>query len=118
MINTQRVNEALCTISGLTAEEVQSYSILVQNCISVVENALTDASYENDNRVIFLAATRAYYNISLTKNSESGIREFTAGDVKISTEASSSDNALTLYRNAVEAASKIVRDNGFVFRGV
>ena len=120
MINTQRVNEVLCTIAGISTEEAESYSVLVQNSARVVERALIDSSLEDDERIIFLAAARAYYSISLTAKGGGGVSSFSAGDVKISmtSQYSSSDDALKLYRSAKEAVSGLVDDDGFVFRGV
>ena len=118
MINTQRVNETLCAISGLSEAEVGALSLLVQNSVNLVSNTLYSAAYEDDDRVVFLAAARAYYTLMMTKGGAGNVKDFTAGDVKISLATQSVDEAHRLYQTAAEAASGLVRDNGFVFRGV
>lgn len=118
MINTQKVNENLCAISGMSQEEAASYAIIVNNSTGAVEHALIDSSFESDDRIVYLAAARAYYNITLTGSGEDSISEFAAGDVKIRIDKSTSDSALALYRNAAQAAAGMVQDDGFVFRGV
>ncbi len=118
MLNMERVTQTLCALSSLEAEEILPYAVLVQNCASAVEGALIDPHYAEDDRIIFLAAARAYYCLSLSGAGTGGVSDFAAGDVKISMKAQPSDNALTLYRTAAEAAAGMVRDTGFVFREV
>ena len=118
MISTEEVKNTLCTISGMTAEEAENYDVLIENSAAVIENALIDSSYEDDDRIIFLAAARAYYNVMLTGGTADDISEFAAGDIKISRRNQPSDSALKLYLSAAEAVTGMVRDNGFVFRGV
>lgn len=118
MIDIESVTETLCAISGISAEEIASYAVLIQNSASVVENALLDSSLEDDSRIIYLAATRAYYNIMLTGTNADDVSGFAAGDIKISLRAQPAESALKLYQEAAEAVSGLVRDNGFVFRGV
>ena len=118
MINTERVNEALCTIAGISTQDAEDCSVIVQNSARAVETALCDSSFENDDRIIFLAAARAYYLLSLTSSGAGNVDSFSAGDVKISMSSKSSDDALKLYRTAAAAAGGLVQDDGFVFRGV
>ncbi|MBE6719344.1 MAG: hypothetical protein E7571_01650 [Ruminococcaceae bacterium] len=118
MINTERIKSTLSTISGLSAEEIENYDVLVKNSAAVVENALIDTSFEDDDRIIYLAATRAYYNLMLTGVNADDVSEFAAGDVKISLRSQPAESALKLYREAAEAAGSMVYDSGFVFRGV
>ncbi len=118
MINTQEVNETLCAISGMSSQEVSSYSTIVNNSIGVVESALTDDSYAEDDRIVYLAAARAYYNITLAGNGDDNVESFSAGDVKVNYAKTSCERALEMYKNASNAAAGMVQDNGFVFRGV
>lgn len=118
MIDIESVTDTLCSISGISADELENYSVLIQNSASVVQNSLIDSSLETDGRVIYLAATRAYYNIMLTGTNADDVSGFAAGDIKISLRSQPAESALKLYQEAAEAVSGLVRDNGFVFRGV
>ena len=118
MIDIESVTETLCAISGISAQELENYSVLIQNSASVVENSLLDSGLENDSRVVYLAATRAYYNIMLTGTNADDVSDFAAGDIKISLRSQPAESALKLYQEAAEAVSGLLRDNGFVFRGV
>ena len=118
MIDIERVNETLGTISDLSKSEVEGYGIIVRNSVAAVNSRLTHPHFENDERIIFLAAARANYYISLLGANASAVREFSAGDVKVALGSGANNDALTLYRSAAEACGEMVADDGFVFRGV
>ena len=118
MIDIERVNETLCTISALNKSEVEGYGVIVRNSVAAVNSTLINPHFENDERIIFLAAARANYYISLLGASPNAVREFSAGDVKVALNSGANNDALTLYKSAADACGEMVTDNGFVFRGV
>jgi hypothetical protein len=118
MIDLERVNETLCAIAHLSPEEADGYAVIVQNSVAAVDSTLVNPHFADDERIIFLAAARANYYISLLGAEAGSVREFSAGDVKVSLSAENESSALTLFRSATDACAGMVTDDGFVFRGV
>ena len=117
MIDIHDVVPVLSVLSGKTEEELASLSLIINNAISVVAE-LADGENLNCERLIFLAAAKANYDISLASNCSDGITSFRAGDISITQSRESISCARAILDDAMKNASDIISDNGFAFLGV
>lgn len=79
---------------------------------------IKDEGYENDPRLIQLAAAKAYYSIMCSAEFSGGVTSFKAGDVSVSERAGSVSGAERLLRFAMNDCKGLVRSECFAFLGV
>lgn len=119
MIDIENVKRITALLGGYESDEIEQYSPIIENAAAVVNSSLKNGDFETDVRVIYLAATKANYDISLVLCSGGdNITSFTAGDVKIVEGGDNVAYARRLYENAQIACKSLVADNGFCFKCV
>ncbi|MBQ7202861.1 MAG: hypothetical protein IJS03_02455 [Eubacterium sp.] len=118
MINLEEVTKVLEELGGFSAEELDNYSTVINNSVGAIEASLTDEAYSADDRIVFLAAARAYYTISLLGGASGELSSFSAGDVRLGFNTNGVSSVKELLALALEAAEGMVNGNGFAFRGV
>lgn len=112
------VEKQLQSITNCDESQLENYRNFIENAISCIAPLLKNEEDENDSRIVYLCAAKAYYRIVLTQSSEGGIVSFKAGDVSYETDASSLPRAKELYETALDDCSAILDSDGFVFRTV
>jgi len=99
----------------MDAEELEQYSSLIENSVSLVESNLKDSTFCSDARIVYLAAARANYHISLLGET-GGVSSFKAGDVSLT--VGGTQSAKAIFEEAKRDSASLITDNGFVFMGV
>lgn len=112
------VEKQLRLITDWDESQNEKYQSCIENAISCIAPLLKNEEDENDSRIVYLCAAKAYYRIVLTRSSDDGIVSFKAGDVSYETDASSLPKAKELYETALEDCSAMLESDGFVFRTV
>lgn len=108
-------------LSGMDAKSANDYLALCSACAKNVENGLKSGIDKNDERLIFAAATAAYYQFCLIKASDTNGTpdRITVGDVTQSRSYESiCKNAKALYEQALADISDLTENSNFFFRGV
>lgn len=104
-------------------EEIEKYNSIIESSASFVASMLDDSKNENSVQIVYLCASRAYYQILLINQSDD-VTSFKAGDVSFSRDTSALENSRALYNLALEQCadkitgrSKSGKDN-FAFKAV
>ncbi len=120
-MNCHKILLQFRTLSGLDADSASDYLPLCVACAKKIENGLKADANKDDERLIFAAATSAYYQFCLIKASDmnGSADSITVGDV---TQSRSYDsickNAKILYEQALSDISDLIENSNFFFRGV
>ncbi|MBR5272480.1 MAG: hypothetical protein IKU25_03685 [Clostridia bacterium] len=120
-MNYNKILLQLRTISGMDAQTANEYLSLCSMCAKNIEKRLKPDVDKNDDRLVFAAATAAYYQLCLIRSADlNGTADsITVGDV---TQTRSYDaickSAKALYEQGLAAISDLVDDGSFFFRGV
>lgn len=117
MINAQLVEQSLKLMGNFNDGFEKKYAPLIISAIECTQQLLRTENFENDPRVIQLAAAKAYYMIACTENSDE-FSSFSAGDVSFTKAKKSTDCAKNLYYSALYDCRDIIADSGFAFMGV
>lgn len=117
MINYEAVESLVVIMGDYSNEQIQKYQPIIDNAICIVGN-MTDENNYSDERIIYLAAARANYNIKLIEACGVSVSSFTAGEISISENNSTTDNSKQLLESAMLAAQDLISDDSFAFLGV
>lgn len=118
MINEKLVRAEIAVIGGFDDEELDHFKTIIASSIAAVSDLIQTAEYENDPRIISLAAARAYCSICCTASAADDFTSFTAGDVSLTRNSSAKSNAEKNLALAMDACRGLIADNGFAFMGV
>lgn len=119
MINKERIREYVKSLSSLNEEELQVYDVFLDFAAVSTAKALNDKSFEEDERIVFLAAARAFYLISGALEQRDGISSFKAGDITITENKSGTELAGKILEKAQAAAQELISSCGsFAFMSV
>lgn len=116
MTDSNLVKNELVTIMGITQEDASAYDSLIDYTVSTVSQIIKDEKDENDIRIVYLCAVKAYYFLTLIQSD--GISSFSAGEVSFSLDASAHSRAKALLNEAVLACSELISRNEFAFKAV
>lgn len=116
MINIERVKLILSALASKTADELEQYSPIISNAVAVISR-LVDECNHSDERVEFLAATKANYDICLISSCDD-VTSFSAGDVSITQGANGKECAKAILDDAMKNVADVISDNGFAFMEV
>ena len=114
MLCSERLKKTVSDLTGLSAAELEDYSLIIENAAQAVKNMLSSPDCEKG---VMLAAAKAAYEISLYRYGD-GVTSFKAGDVSFSMSGEAVKNAERAYNNALSDCRDIIKDSGFVFRAV
>lgn len=115
MIRIEDVNEALKFIGDYSEDEIKKYSRVIENAVLSICGTADNC---DDERLIYLCAVKANYDIVLITGSTDNVTSFTAGDVSITQGSTLTEHAKQLYMNALKDCSDLIKDSGFAFLGV
>lgn len=119
MTDYSKVANSLKQLLGCSDEEISSYEQFVENAVSYITPLLKDSQQENDSRIIYLCAVKAFYQIKLIEQiGDDDISSFTAGDVSYSKGTSHLDDVKRLVEEAVFSCKDLLVDTGFAFKVV
>ncbi len=119
MTDYSLIQNELKAISGFDDDTLNRYESCIKNAAICVNAMLGDKADENDSRVIYLCAVKAYYTILLLQNQNDGITSFKAGDVSYTcSEAVSISAVKTLLETAMNDCSTLIKKDTFVFKAV
>lgn len=116
MINIDEVKKTLAVMAQVDDDDVEEYINIIKSAISTISN-LISTEHHTDDRAIYLASAKAYYDLSLTSGFSDDVTSFSAGDIKI-TQQSKRSHAKELLDSAMADAHNLICDNGFAFLGV
>lgn len=118
MTDLSKVWDEFAVLSSLGENEKEQYESLLYMSSEYVDSLLKNEEDENNSRIVFLCAAKAFYQYALS-NQFDGITSFKAGDVSYSLDASSCvENARAIYDFALEQCSALINDNNFAFKAV
>lgn len=117
MISFDEVRNILKSLGDLSDEELDTYSMVINNCVYTVSSHIKSET-ENDERISYLAAAKANYEIALARSGSDRVTTFKAGDVSISESDSFIEYAKELFESAKHDCSDLISDEGFAFLGV
>lgn len=118
MTDISLVKKQLKVLLSCDDSQVEDYESYINNAILSVMPMLKNEEAENDGRVVYLCAAKAYYQINLTKTSDDGITSFKAGDVSYEIDTSSLPKAKALYEMALDDCNSLIDKDPFDFRTV
>lgn len=108
-------------LSGMDAKTANDYMSLCCACAKNLEKGLKPDTDKDDERLVYAAATAAYYQLCLIKASDTNgtADKITVGDItEWRSYESICKNAKALYEQALESISDLTESNSFFFRGV
>ena len=110
------VLEQFRAFSGLTAAQAQTFlpscAVAIASVMSKISNNVNIAA--NKSLLTNAAAANAYYEYTLTLASKDCTTNFSAGDIKISSDCKEMISAAQKLRdNAFSAISHLLKDNSF-----
>jgi hypothetical protein len=114
-VNVAKVCERFAVLAGLEADAVQRWMPLIEDaCAYVEERCLVEAP--SSRQTTRLEALRAAYALRLySLCGENQIREFTAGDVRLTSSADRQQTAAQLWQELAADNADLVRTGGFLF---
>ncbi|MCD7723312.1 MAG: hypothetical protein LUH82_05120 [Clostridiales bacterium] len=119
MIDTELVADRLKALGSFDDETIESYDELIENAALSVYATLKSMDYEDDGRVIFLAAAKAYYYIACSGGGFDSVESFKAGDVTLQENPKALiDVAELIVKQAQADCAGLIYGSGFAFRGV
>ena len=119
MTDYSLIQNELKVISGFDDEILNRYESCIKNAIVYVNAMLSNKANENDSRVVYFCAVKAYYTILLLQNQNDGITSFKAGDVSYTrSEAVSLSTVKMLLETAMNDCSSLIKKDIFIFKAV
>jgi hypothetical protein len=118
MINVDTIIGATALLGNYSDEELEKYMTLINTAIEDVNSMLKAESYWSESRVMYLAATKANYDLAVAMMSTDNVSEFTAGDVSIVQNTAFIEYSKSLVEEALNKCATLINDNGFAFLGV
>lgn len=118
MLSYRDISERLETISPYSAEELVSYSFIIEKELEKLNETLNKTGSNDYSGAALLAAARANYKIALIRRSGNSVTSFAAGDVRISENNSELENAKALLDEVSSECAALADVNGFAFRTV
>lgn len=118
MINEELVRNQIAVIGGFDDEELNGFGTIIAASAAATADLLKSAEYENDPRIINLAAAKAYCSICCTAYGDENFASFTAGDVSLTQGTSDKSNAEKNLALALSDCSAMIADSRFAFMGV
>lgn len=113
------VAKQLQEITNWSDEQLENQKGSIENAISCIAPMLKNSEDENDSRVVYLCAVKAYYRTVLADTDEDdGIVSFKSGDVSYERDASSLQRVKELYESAFDDCRFLLDCDGFAFRTV
>ncbi len=118
MTDCSLVKKELACIMNCGEDELEQYMTYINNSVGYVQAVIKNTDDENDTKIIYLCAVRAFYCILLTQSTNDGITSFKAGDVSYTMDRSALKGAKALLDMAVQACSDLIKTKGFAFEAV
>ncbi len=118
MTDYSNVQNMLKSIADCDDSELERYDLFIKNAVAGVDEILKADSDDNDSRVVYLCAAKAYYQALTAWSASDDIVSFKAGDVSYERDGSRIEAAKNIYRLALEDCFTLVESDGFVFRAV
>lgn len=118
MIDINKVKGIVKIIGDFTDEDLDKYSVIIENTVDSVSATLVDGVDTDDSRVVYLAATRVNLEIALCQHSGDGVTSFKAGDISITESNDALNYAKLLFNNAKSDCAGLLIDDSFAFLGV
>lgn len=112
------VAKQLQEITNWNEEQLEKQKGCIENAISCIAPMIKNSEDENDSRIVYLCAVKAYYRIVLADVDNDGIVSFKSGDVSYERDTSSLERVKELYKSAFEDCHSLLNCDGFVFRTV
>lgn len=123
MTDLNLIKNELKAIMNCTDDEIEKYNSLIEGTASYVASLLSDLENENSSQIVYLCASRVYYQILLINQSDD-VTSFKAGDVSFTRDTSALENSKDLYNLALEQCRDFIADNNklskdnFAFKAV
>lgn len=113
----ESVNERFKKLAGINSDEAEEWSYIIEDSIYEISDMLkSDCDFEeNCHRLAAVTAALAFYKYRCVLSARGETSSFKAGDVSLSIDASSVDNAYRMYREELEGIGDILKANNFVF---
>jgi hypothetical protein len=120
-VDLNLVSQRFIMLTDISPEELEKWMPLIEDSEVYVKSLLRDSvNIDSYSRELSSAVgAYAYYKWSLI-TSKGEAKSFKAGDVSITetTGSSQSDEALKVWKNALDEIAFLTKDRGFYFRGV
>ena len=116
-MNIERVKDYVAAMGDFEAQDVEKFDFIITASASAVENMLTDKDKINDERVLQLAAAKAYYKICCLNSAQNDLVQFSAGDVSYK-EKENGTAAGEILQSALNDCGGLILNDGFAFLGV
>lgn len=120
-MNLQEILERFAIIAGLSLEETAPWTLLCEDACGEIRRNLKTGINEPDNarRLNVAAAALAFYRYVLYRVSSGGMESFTAGELRIKTDAKSAVKmAYGVWKDAKKSISDLISDNDFMFERI
>ena len=120
-MNIQEILMRFALIADLNLEEAAPWLPICSEAAEEIRGQLKNAADEatHARRLTAAAAALAFYRYTLYRASGSGMDTFSAGDVKITSDKKNSVQiAQSVWCNARNTVSDVLKDDGFLFEQV
>ncbi len=118
-LNIERVKDYVAAMGDFEAQDVEKFDFIITASASAVENMLTDKDKINDERVLQLAAAKAYYKICCLNSAQNDLVQFSAGDVSYKEKENGTVAAAgEILQSALNDCGGLILNDGFAFLGV
>lgn len=118
MTDYSSVEKQLQVISNCDESQLETFESYINNAISCVDAMLKSEEYENDSRIVYLCAVKAYYQIILAQSSNDSVISFKAGDVSYEKDTSSMPAVKELYETTLKDCATLLNNDSFSFKAV
>ncbi len=120
-MNLQDIVKRFSIISNLSLEEAFPWTQVCEEAAEEIRLHLKKGVDENEHhrRLDAAAASLAFYRYVLYRASGGGMESFTAGEIRIKTDAKTSVKmALAVWKDAKHSISDLLNDDEFIFETI
>ena len=115
MTDLSLIKKDFIILSSYSEEEARHFESFMEAEAEYVDSLLKNEEDENKACIVFLCASRAYYQCLLTNQSD-GISSFKAGDISYSVETNEAlNNARAICDFALAKCTALLKDERFAF---
>ncbi len=120
-MNLQNIVKRFAIIANISFEEAFPWTEICEEAADEIRTHLKSNISENDHsrRLDAAAAALAFYRYVLYRASGGGMESFTAGEIRIKTDAKTSVKmALAVWKDAKHSIADLLNDDDFMFETV
>lgn len=118
-MNIEHIKDYVAAMGNFDMQDIEKFNFIITASAYAVENVLVDKEKINDERVLQLAAAKAYYKICCLNSSQNNLTQFSAGDVSYKEKENGSVSAAgEILKSALKDCGGLILNGGFAFLGV